>query len=129
MLTVQQALITLKLDLVFDAGTGSEGLMPMAILEYLSSESKGGSDRPLPALTSLSVLVLPQLLVDVKRLVQSRSAGQRIAALREVDIQVREWADSDYDSDEKTDQKDEHAALFKDFVKDGIDIRISHKWL
>ncbi|KAF8871273.1 hypothetical protein CPB85DRAFT_1352764 [Mucidula mucida] len=92
MLTIQQALITLQLNFFPDEDSGSKQPIPMAILEFLSLEYKGGSDRPLPALTFLTLVVLPHHLEAVARLVQSRSAEEakksRITALRKVDIQV-----------------------------------------
>ncbi|KAF8907098.1 hypothetical protein CPB85DRAFT_1563217, partial [Mucidula mucida] len=126
MLTAQKALSTLQLNFFANEGAGSKDPIPMAILEFLSSESKDGSDRPLPALTFLAVLVHRQQLEAVKRLVQSRSSEQakkcRIAALREVHIHVQRKQrnddtddDTDDDSDDEEIEKDEHAALFKDF--------------
>ncbi len=133
MFTAQRALITLRLDFCVGKTAQTEKPIPMPTLEFLSSDSMGGSDRPLPAFMFLTVLVHPQQLEAVKRLVQSRSAEQakkcRIAALRKVFIEVqtkqRYWgADPGDDLNNDEIQKDQHAALFKDFVSNGIDIRI-----
>ncbi|KAF8996378.1 hypothetical protein BDZ89DRAFT_807848 [Hymenopellis radicata] len=126
MLTAQKALVTLQLNLFADDEFGVCGIpIPLSILEFLSTNPKGASDRPLPALEVIRVVVLPQQLKAVKRLIQSRYADQakecRIATLREVDIHVPE---KQSDSQIK---KDEHAAMFAAFVNKGIGIRISYK--
>ncbi|KAF8907136.1 hypothetical protein CPB85DRAFT_1563239 [Mucidula mucida] len=124
--TSQKALVTLQLNLLGDEYAGKNTAIPMPILEFLSKKPKGGSDHPLPALTCLTVVILPRQLKAVKRLVQFRSEGQakksRIVALREfgIKVQTKQLGDKI--------QKYEHAALFKDFVDNGsIGIRISYE--
>ncbi|KAF8996383.1 hypothetical protein BDZ89DRAFT_807931 [Hymenopellis radicata] len=126
LLTAQKSLVTLQLNLLADdKGGGCDIPIPMSILELLSTKPKGASDRPLPALEVVRVVVLPRQLKAVKRLIQSRSADQakkcRIATLREVDIHVHA---KQRDSEIK---KEEHAAMFEAFVNKGVAIRISYK--
>ncbi|KAF8907107.1 hypothetical protein CPB85DRAFT_1254432 [Mucidula mucida] len=122
MLTAQRTLITLRLDFCVGKTAQSEKPIPMPTLEFLSSDSMGGSDRPLPAFMFLTVLVHPQQLEAVKRLNKPRSAVSRPSEKKQ-----RCWgADPGDDLNNDEIQKDQHAALFKDFVSNGIDISISY---
>ncbi|KAF8913353.1 hypothetical protein CPB85DRAFT_1300409, partial [Mucidula mucida] len=91
-LTSQEALVTLQLNHFGDEDAGSNTFIPY---------------HPLPALTFLTVVVLPRQLKGVKRLVQSRSTKQAKKSLG-IRVQTKQWDDQIH--------KDEHAALFKDFV-------------